>query len=518
MPKAKILWVDDEIELLKPHVIFLKHKDYDVDTSSNGSDALEKISELRYDIIFLDENMPGMTGLEVLSQIKTNFPALPVVMITKSEEESIMEEAIGSKIDDYLIKPVNPNQILLCLKKNLEDKKLVDQKSSFDYQKEFRNIGAEISSRLNFQEWIDLYKKMVYWEVTLQNSSDEGLKNILSMQKEEANTVFSKYYIDNYKHWLKPTTNDKPIFSHTLLREYLFPYVEKRETTFLILIDNLRYDQWKVLQSVIEDYYYVENDGIYYSIIPSVTQYSRNAIFSGMLPSEIQSRYPNLWVEENDDDHSKNHFEKDLLQEQLKRFGKNYKFSFNKVLNMQSGKKLVEQLSNLLNNKLNVIVYNFVDMISHARTEMDIIKELAVDEAAYRSITHSWFIHSTLFEIIKFLSEKKIDIVITTDHGSVKTKNPIKVLGDKETNTNIRFKFGRNLNYQSKDIYEVTNPAELYLPRPNISTSYVFCRNYDFLVYPNNYNHFASFFKNTFQHGGISLEEILAPIIQLKAK
>lgn len=517
MAKAKILWVDDEIELLRPHVIFLGQKDYDVDTASNGADALDKILESRYDIIFLDENMPGMSGLEVLSKIKTSNPTLRVVMITKSEEESIMEEAIGSKIDDYLIKPVNPNQILLCLKKNLEDRKLVDQKSTFDYQKEFRNIGMEISSRLNHKEWIDLYKKMVYWEVSLQNSSDEGIKNILTMQKEEANTVFSKYYIDNYKHWIKPSSDDKPVFSHTVLRENLFPEIDKNDTTFLILIDNLRYDQWKVLQTVIEDYYYIENDGIFYSIIPSVTQYSRNAIFSGMLPSEIQSRYPHLWVEE-EDEYSKNHFEKDLLQEQLKRHGKNYKFSFNKVLNLQAGKKLVEQLPNLLTNKLNVIVYNFVDMISHARTEMEIIKELADDEPAYRSLTLSWFIHSPLHDIMRYLSEKKVNIVLTTDHGSVRTKNPIKIIGDRETNTNIRFKYGRNLNYQSKDIYEIMNPSELFLPRPNVSTSYVFCRSYDFLVYPNNYNHFVNYFRNTFQHGGISLEEILIPIIKLKAK
>lgn len=517
MAKAKILWVDDEIELLKPHVIFLGQKDYDVDTASNGADALDKISEIRYDIIFLDENMPGMTGLEVLAKIKTTNPALPVVMITKSEEESIMEEAIGSKIDDYLIKPVNPNQILLCLKKNLEDRRLVDQKSTFDYQKEFRNIGMEISSRLNHQEWIDLYKKMVYWEVSLQNSSDEGIKNILSMQKEEANTVFSKYYVDNYKHWIKPSTDDKPIFSHTVLREHLFPVIDKNDTTFLILIDNLRYDQWKVLQTVIEDYYYVENDGIFYSIIPSVTQYSRNAMFSGMMPSEIQSRYPHLWVED-EDEYSKNHFEKDLLQEQLKRHGKNYKFSFNKVLNLQAGKRVVEQLPNLLSNKLNVIVYNFVDMISHARTEMEIIKELADDEPAYRSLTLSWFTHSPLHDILRYLSEKKVNIVLTTDHGSVRTKNPIKIIGDRETNSNIRFKYGRNLNYQSKDIYEAMNPSELFLPRPNLSTSYVFCRSYDYLVYPNNYNHFVNYFRNTFQHGGISLEEILIPIVQLKAK
>jgi len=517
MERRRILWVDDEIELLKPHIIFLGQKGYDVTTATNGSDALDCIKEQRFDIVFLDENMPGMTGVEVLPKIKALRPAMPVVMITKSEEESIMEDAIGSKIDDYLIKPVNPNQILLCLKKTLEEKKLLDQRTTMDYQREFRQIGMDISGRLDFNEWIEMYKRMVYWEVSLQNTSDEGIRDILLMQKEEANNVFTKYYIENYKNWIKPDSGEKPLFSHTVLREKLFPVVEENNTTFLIVIDNLRYDQWKILQPEIEQFFHVDKDEIFYSIIPSVTQYSRNAMFSGMMPSEIQKRYPSLWVED-EDEHSKNFYEKDLLAEQLKRLGKNYKFSFNKILNLNAGKKLSEQMSNLLSNKLNVIIYNFVDMISHARTEMDIIKELADDEPAYRSLTLSWFQHSPLFDIFRFLSEKKIPIVLTTDHGSVRIKNPVKIIGDRETNTNIRFKYGKNLNTDSKNIYEVSNPAELFLPRPNVSTSYVFCKGYDYLVYPNNYNHFVRYFNNTFQHGGISLEEILAPVILLKAR
>ncbi len=517
MEKKHILWVDDEIEMLKPHIIFLGQKGYEVSTATNGSDALDMINKNRFDIVFLDENMPGMSGIEVLPKIKTLRPAMPVVMITKSEEESIMEDAIGSKIDDYLIKPVNPNQILLCLKKNLEEKKLFDQKTTMDYQREFRQIGMEISGRLDFNEWIDMYKKMVHWEISLQNTNDEGIRDILMMQKEEANTVFAKYYIDNYKEWVRPDAKEKPLFSHTLLREKLFPVVDEHQSVFLIVIDNLRYDQWKILQPEISRFFYTDKDEIFYSIIPSVTQYSRNAMFSGMMPSEIQKRYPNLWVED-EDEHSKNFYEKDLLSEQLKRLGKNYKFSFNKILNLQAGKKLSEQISNLLSNKLNVIIYNFVDMISHARTEMDIIKELADDEPAYRSLTLSWFLHSPLYDIFRFLSEKKIPVLLTTDHGSVRIKNPVKIIGDRATNNNIRFKYGRNLNYESKNIYEVTNPLELYLPRPNVSTSYVFCKGYDYLVYPNNYNQFVKYFNNTFQHGGISLEEILAPVILLKPR
>ncbi len=515
MEKKHILWVDDEIENLKPHIIFLENRNYEVSTCSNGICALERIKENRYDLIFLDENMPGMSGIEVLSKIKAIRPAIPVVMITKSEEESIMEDAIGSKIDDYLIKPVNPNQILLCLKKNLEEKKILDKKVSMDYQREFRFLGMEISGRqLNYDEWIELYKRIVYWETHLQNSSDSGLKDILSMQKEEANIVFSRYYIDNYRYWLRADTSDKPVFSHTLLRHKVFPVAEQNQITFLIVIDNLRYDQWIILKPEIEKLFHVDKDEMFYSIIPSVTQYSRNAIFSGMLPSEIQKRYPDLWVED-EDEFTKNYFEKELFSEQLKRLGKNYKFSFHKILTHQAGKKLAEQISNLMTNKLNVIIYNFVDMISHARTDMEVIRGLADDEAAYRSLTLSWFLHSTLYDIMKYLSEKKVAIVLTTDHGSVQIKNPIKIIGDRETNTNIRFKYGKNLNFESKNVFEVTNPSEIYLPKPNISTTYAFCKIYDYFVYPNNYNHFVKYFNKTFQHGGISVEEILIPVILL---
>jgi len=513
----KILWVDDEIELLKPHIIFLEQKGYKVFKVTNGEDALDTIKNQELDIVFLDEHMPGLSGLETLERIKNIKNNLPVVMITKSEEESIMEEAIGSKIADYLIKPVNPNQILLCLKKNLEDKKLQEQKITYDYQKEFRNIGMEISSNLDYNSWAELYRKMVFWELNIQNSEDDSIKEIMMFQKEEANNLFSRYYIDNYKNWLNPDNAQKPIMSHNILRHKFLNTLEQNETTFLLVIDNLRYDQWKAIQPIIETYFYVKEDIIFYSILPSVTQYSRNSLFSGLLPAELQKKYPEYWVED-EDEKSKNYYENELLNEHLKRHGINIKYSFNKILNLQAGKKLLEHIPNLLSNKMNVIVYNFVDTISHAKTEIEIIKELADNDTAYRSLIVSWFKHSPLYEIIKFLAEKKVHVVITTDHGSIQIKNPVKIIGDRETNTNLRFKYGKNLNYKSKNVFEVTNPSEYFLPRPNISTTYTFCTEYDYFVYPNNYNYFVKFYGNTFQHGGISLEEILIPYICLNPK
>jgi len=517
MDKVRILWVDDEIDLLKPHILFLEQKGYYVDTSNNGAEALEMLSGHPYDIVFLDEQMPGLSGIETLEKMKDEFPTLPVVMITKSEEEQIMEEAIGSKISDYLIKPVNPKQILLSLKKNLDEKKLVSEKTTLQYQQEFSPLGMKISGDLDFNEWSDVYKRLVRWELELEKSTDSGIKEILNMQKLEASKVFAKYIENNYVDWINGKDNHHPVLSHTLLKEKLFPRLNSDRPLFFLLIDNLRYDQWKVIQPIIEKHYRVTSDQIYYSILPTVTQYARNALFAGLLPLEIQRKYPQYWVGE-DDEGTKNINEEKLAEEYLKRYGKNLRMSYTKVLNLNIGKKLLDSLSNLLRNHLNIIVYNFVDMLSHARTEMEIIRELADDEPAYRSLTLSWFEHSPLKDIIEFLGEKGADLIITTDHGSIRVNEPVKVLGDKNTNTNLRYKTGKALQYNPREVFEVKNPNDIYLPKVNVSSSFIFCKRNDFFAYPNNYNYYVNYYKNTFQHGGISMEEIMIPYIELKPK
>ncbi|MGE5383154.1 MAG: PglZ domain-containing protein [Omnitrophica WOR_2 bacterium] len=519
MENISILWADDEIDLLKPHIMFLKEKGYNVVTTNNGVEAVEiiKSQPFDFDIVFLDEQMPGLSGVETLMQIKNAYPNLPVVMITKSEEETIMEEAIGSNISDYLIKPVNPNQILLSIKKNLENKKLISEKTTHIYQQQFRNIGMEISNRLNYNEWVEVYRKLVYWDIELEKSKDSSIIDVLKMQRVEAGQMFSRFIESNYLDWINSKVKDRPVMSHTLLRDKLFPMVEETPGLFMILIDNLRYDQWKVLQPIIEEYYNVENDEVFYAILPTTTQYARNALFSGLLPTEIEKKYPKYWVNE-DEEGTKNQFEGELLGEQLKRFGKDMKYSYHKILNLTAGRKLVEVLPNLLANKFNVIVYNFVDMLSHARTEMEVIRELADDEAAYRSITVSWFEHSPLLDIIRFLAERKIPVAITSDHGSVRVESPVKIIGDKATNTNLRYKTGKSLSFNKKEVFEIRNPAEAFLPRTNVSSNYVFCRNSDFFAYPNNYNYYVNYYRNTFQHGGISMEEMLVPFISLKSR
>ena len=520
MDKITILWADDEIDLLKPHILFLREKGYEVATANNGDSALEQFKVNNFDIVFLDENMPGISGIETLSRLKNLKPEVPVVMITKSEEEHIMEQAIGSKIADYLIKPVNPNQILLSLKKNLENRRLISEKTASDYQQEFRNIGMSLSDKLSWKEWTEVYKRLVYWELELKKSSDASMYEILTAQKSEANTLFSKYVENNYINWLKnPDATTTPVMSHQLMKKKILPAADTNgsEPVFMILIDNLRYDQWRIIQPLVSEYFRLQDDEVYLSILPTATQYSRNAIFAGLMPSEIEARFPNLWLNDEEEG-GKNMHEESFLNDTLKRFRKEWKSSYVKITNHNDGKDLVDSIPNLMQNKFNVIVYNFVDMLSHARTEMEMIRELADDEAAYRSLTLSWFEHSPLFEAIKRISEKKVKLIITTDHGTIRVKEPSKLVGDRNVNTNLRYKQGRNMNYEKRDVFEVKNPADAMLPRQHLSQAFVFIKQDKFFAYPNNYNYYVTYYKNTLQHGGISLEEMVIPFAVLTTK
>lgn len=518
MDKPQILWADDEIDLLKPHILFLKEKGYDVSTATNGNDAVDLISKKRFDIVFLDENMPGPTGIQTLSKIKSLVPELPVVMVTKSEDEGIMEEAIGSKIADYLIKPVNPNQLLLALKKNLEQRRIITEKTNLNYQQEFRNIGMTLSEKLSAAQWTDIYRKLVYWELELENIQDKSMYDVLSMQKNEAGLQFSRFVEQNYIKWLRQPEDNAPLMSHQLFRKKVFPLIESSEVpVFFILIDNLRFDQWKTIQPFLNDFFNVEEESAYYSILPTATQYARNALFAGLMPSEIEKRFPKIWVYD-DDDEGKNQHEEFLLAEQMKMYGKNIPFSYTKITDFEKGKQLSEMVNQMYRNKLNAIVYNFVDMLSHARTDMKVIRELAEEEKAYRSITRSWFEHSPLLEAIKKMSEKPCRIIITTDHGTIRVKEPSKIIGDRNTNTNLRYKQGKNLSYEKKDVLEIKNPADAYLPKVNVSTTYVFVKHDKFFAYPNNFNYYVNHYRDTFQHGGISPEEMIIPYSVLKSK
>ena len=516
MTNGLLLWVDDEIELLKAHIIFLEKKGYEVVTVSNGIDAIDKCKQTTFDLILLDEMMPGLTGLETLQQIKEISPATPVVMVTKSEEENIMDQAIGSKIADYLIKPVNPNQILLTLKKNIHKKQIVTEVTQTSYQQNFGNIAMQIMDSRTYNDWVDIYKRLVHWELELSSTSS-AMTETLQMQKEEANIGFAKYVKNNYMDWMTASGDtERPLMSPDIFKKKVFPLLNNGEKVFLIVIDNFRYDQWRIIAQEIGNLFDIDEE-MYMSILPTATQYARNAIFSGLMPSKIAEMFPELWVDE-DEEEGKNLNEEPLILTQIERFRRHNTFSYHKINGTAGGEKIVERLNELLRNDLNVIVVNFIDMLSHARTESKMVRELANTESAYRSITLSWFQHSVMSELLRKLSETDCKVIITTDHGSIRASKAVKIVGDRNTNTNLRYKLGKNLNFSSKDVFVIKDPRKAQLPAPNLSTAYVFATGNSFFAYPNNYNYYVSYYKNTFQHGGISMEEMLIPLITLTSR
>ncbi|MBQ8711353.1 MAG: bifunctional response regulator/alkaline phosphatase family protein [Prevotella sp.] len=520
MTNGQLLWVDDEMELLKAHIIFLEKKGYEVTTASNGTDAIDLCQERSFDLVLLDEQMPGLSGLETLQRIKQISPAMPVVMVTNSEEENIMEQAIGQKIADYLIKPVNPNQILLTLKKNIHRREIETEVTQSQYQQQFQQIAMQIMDCDSWQQWIDVYKKLVHWELQL-SSTDSQMTDMLAMQKEEANLGFGKFIKKHYLSWvasLSPTAKpiDRPLMSPEIFKRKVFPLLNNGNKVFLVVLDNFRYDQWRMLAEEIGDLFDIDED-LYFSILPTATQYARNAIFSGLMPNKISEMFPNLWVDE-DEEEGKNLNEEPLIGTQLERFRRHDSYSYQKINTSAEADRFMQQLNTLTRNDINVVVFNFIDMLSHARTESRMVRELANNESAYRSITLSWFRHSVIADFFRWLAQTDYKVIVTTDHGSIRGTKPVTIVGDRNTNTNLRYKLGKNLGYDSKDLFVIKNPQEAQLPQPNLSTSYVFATGDSFFAYPNNYNYYVSYYKNTFQHGGISMEEMIIPLITMTGK
>jgi DNA-binding response OmpR family regulator len=513
MENGRLLWVDDEIEMLKAHILFLQKKDYEVMTANNGADAIDLCRSNRFDLILLDENMPGLSGLETLTHLKEIAPTVPVVMVTKNEEEDLMDQAIGSKIADYLIKPVNPSQVLLTLKKNIHQREIVQEVTQTGYRQEFSRIDMQLSENLSAGDWKELYKRLVHWELELQEA-DSAMNDMLRMQKEEANQAFAKFVKRNYEQWIA-NADERPLISPDVFKRCIFPRLSAGRKVFLLVLDNLRFDQWRAISQDLAEDFDIEED-LYYSILPTATQYARNALFAGLMPRQIKEMYPELWVDEEEDE-GKNLNEEMLIRRQLERYRRKEDFSYHKINDSSQVDKVLNQISGT-NLPLNVLVINFIDILSHARTESQMVRELAGNESAYRSITLSWFRHTPIKEIFKKLASMDYDLLITTDHGSIRVDTPSKVVGDRNVNTNLRYKLGKNLSYNAKDVYEVKQPRALQLPQPNLSTTYVFATGARFFAYPNNYNYYVQYYKDTFQHGGVSMEEMIIPLVTLRPK
>ena len=514
MTNGLLLWVDDEIEQLRGHIMFLEKKGYEIVTVSNGTDAVELCRQRNFDLVLLDEQMPGISGLETLRKLKEINPSIVVVMVTKSEEENIMNQAIGQKIADYLIKPVNPNQILLTLKKNIHRKAIETEITQSQYQQNFQQIGMQIMDCKTWQDWVDVYKRLVHWELEL-SSTESTMTEMLQMQKEEANNGFAKFIKSNYLAWLDNAS--KPILSPDIFKTKVFPLLSAGQKVFLVVLDNFRYDQWRVLSHELSASFDIDED-LYFSILPTATQYARNAIFSGLMPNKIQEMFPDLWVDE-DEEEGKNLNEEPLIRTQLERYRRKESFTYHKINTQADADKLMQQMQQISSNPLNVVVFNFIDMLSHARTESKMVRELANNESAYRSITLSWFRHSVISDFFRELAQMDCKVIVTTDHGSIRCTQPVKIVGDRNTNTNLRYKLGKNLGYEEdKSLFVIKDPRKAQLPSPNLSTSYVFATGDSFFAYPNNYNYYVSYYRDTFQHGGISMEEMIVPLITLTGK
>ena len=524
MTNGLLLWVDDEVEQLRAHLLFLEKKGYEVVTVTNGPDAIDQCRERNFDMVLLDEQMPGLSGLETLQKIKELQPSLPVVMVTKSEEENIMEQAIGQKIADYLIKPVNPNQIVLALKKNIHRREIETEVTQSQYQQNFQQIAMQIMDCREWKDWTDVYRRLVHWELEL-SSTDSNMTEMLATQKEDANIGFAKFIKKHYLDWVtslsltytgRQETIDRPVLSPEIFKTKVFPLLSSGQKVFLVVLDNFRYDQWRMLARELSEQFDVDED-LYCSILPTATQYARNAIFSGLMPNKIAEMFPNLWVDE-DEEEGKNLNEEPLIQTQMERYRRKETFSYHKINSSFDAERFLQQWHNLERHKLNVVVFNFIDMLSHARTESKMVRELASNESAYRSITQSWFRHSVISDFFKLLAQTDYKVIVTTDHGSIRCTQPVKIVGDRNTNTNLRYKLGKNLAYDDKSLFIIKEPQKALLPTPNLSTSYVFATGDSFFAYPNNYNYYVSYYRDTFQHGGISMEEMIIPLVTLSGK
>lgn len=511
-----ILWVDDEIDLLSAHIIYLRERGYNVQEAANGDDAIQLVGKGGIDLVLLDEMMPGRDGLSTLEGIKDLNPNLPVIMVTKSEEEHLMDEAIGKKIDDYLTKPVNLSQTLSAVKRILERQKLTEDSLTREFVSEFSRINMLLTGPMDWRDWLQVHIKLSEIDLEMERLRDVGLRQSFRDLKKQSSAEFGRFVINSYGKWVDP--GGGPRLSVNVVEDYVVPLLKEGIQTFFIVIDCMRLDQWLMIEPVLADYFDIKRD-YYYSILPTATPFSRNAIFAGEYPDKVAELTPDLWSNPSSET-SRNRNERQLLDRNLAKHG--LKFSaepkYVKVLDYAEGQNLAKKIKTYSSVPLLSIVYNFVDIMIHGRSESDILQEIAPNEAAFRSLVKSWFEYSHLFEMLKKLSSMDCAIVITTDHGSVIGTRGALAHGKKDTSTNLRYKFGDNLNCDAKQAWLIKNPRTLRLPVWGLATTYIIALEDYYFVYPTNYSEYKRHYRDSFQHGGISPDEMILPVSTLRPK
>ena len=512
MEKKKILWVDDEIESLKPHILFLQQRGFEVLTAISGDDAVNIVRSETLDLVLLDEMMPGKDGLTTLEEIKEIKPHLPVVMVTKSEEESLMDEAIGQKIDDYLTKPVNPSQVLMVAKRMLETRRIVSESQMKRYITDINRFNQKLYGVIEPEDWLEAARLLAGWDLALDESPDEGLAETHLGTRKEWNTEFTKYLDKQYMKWL--ASENRPILSPDVLHHYMIPYVKDGRKVLLLVVDCMRLDQWLTIESLVAEFYDIDRN-TYFSILPTATPFARNALFAGIFPDEIAKQYPEPW--RAGDEGSLNRNEDELLADNLRRHGLKAAdgVRYEKIFNNTEGEALAKRVADFYQSQVVAFVFNFLDILAHGRSTNIILKEIAGSEAAFRSLMKSWFVHSPLFAILKSFAKKDFTVIITSDHGSVLCSRGTIAHGKRDTSTNLRYKYGDNLNCDTKDALLIKKPEQYRLPKFSLATTYIIAKEDYYFVYPNKYNEYIRQFQNSFQHGGISLEELVVPIITL---
>jgi DNA-binding response OmpR family regulator len=513
----KILWIDDEIEALRPHILYLNEKSYDVTPVSNGDDAISMIKTFRYDVILLDQMMPGQDGMSVLARVRELDSTIPLIMVTQCREDELINEALGKRISDFLVKPIGGAQIASTLKRVLDQTKIIEEQVPHKYTEDFNQIRLIKDSAPDWRNWAEIYLKLVEWDLEFDLLGETGLEETHLEQKKECNALFSDYVAENYTRWIRG--EDAPVLSVDVLDRFVIPHLRKNKQVYFIVVDCLRLDHWLAIEPLLQPYYYIDQS-CYYSILPSATLYSRNALFSGLFPLELSEKFPQYWLENSENQTSTNRFEKQLLQSKLRNAGLRLKpgLRYFKIFDAKGGNEYIRQVSSFERISLSALIVNFIDILTHQRSQLDVLQQIAPDESAFRSLAKSWFAHSALFEILKIISPRDAVVVLTTDHGSVLGNRPTKAFGNRQTSTSLRFKVGTDLACDEGQAVYIKQPNSYKLPAESSNKNYIIAKDDYYFVYPNQFHEYTRQFRGGFQHGGISMGELIVPVVTMTSR